>query len=100
MNTEKHSAVEVCPDCDIAGCTHIRNRTGAFASRASKPVGVDKVVRAAQECAHQLREAMMHLTSQDRDFWQRGDNAIMQEFEEAISQVQQATGGGDEPASK
>lgn len=24
------AAVEVCPDCDIAGCTHIRNRTGAF----------------------------------------------------------------------
>lgn len=29
----RSSAVEVCPDCDIAGCTHIRNRTGAFAPK-------------------------------------------------------------------
>lgn len=32
------SAVEVCPDCDIAGCTHIRNRTGAFAAPSQSSV--------------------------------------------------------------
>jgi hypothetical protein len=43
--------VEICPDCDIAGCTHIRNRTGVF---ASKPIewsveSVEKVARAICE---------------------------------------------------
>lgn len=39
------SAVEVCPDCDIAGCTHIRNRTGAFAALSQPSVGVDELAK-------------------------------------------------------
>lgn len=30
--------VEVCPDCDIAGCVHIRERAGAFAPINPKEV--------------------------------------------------------------
>lgn len=37
------SAVEVCPDCDIAGCTHIRNRTGAFAAPSQSSVSVEEL---------------------------------------------------------
>jgi hypothetical protein len=116
MNNEKHSEREAFEksiarvsnyplqldedgeyDCSETFHAH-RGWQAAIASRASKPVGVDDVVRAAQNCAHQLREAMMHLTSQDRDFWQRGDNAIMQEFEEAISRVQQTIASLAHPA--
>lgn len=38
------STVEVCPDCDIAGCTHIRNRTGAFAALSQPSVTVEELV--------------------------------------------------------
>lgn len=49
-----------------------------------------ELVQIAGETAHQLREAMMHLTSENREFWQSKNNAIMKEFEFIIKQTQEA----------
>lgn len=40
-------AVEVCPDCDMANCVHIRNRTGIFAPKPtlSEDEAVEAMVR-------------------------------------------------------
>lgn len=43
----KSCAVEVCPDCDIMGCQHIRDRTGAFA-----PVPQEQVVELKRKLAN------------------------------------------------
>lgn len=69
--------VEVCPDCDIAGCAHIRNRTGAFVNLYA--IDTIKALRdafGAIEIAEQYAARYSHLKAAQEDVaaaWEQAD---------------------------